>query len=233
MKIFQEILNLLISQKMSTMSGQDKAFTLAEVLITIGVIGIVAALTIPTLIKNTQDMEFKTAWKKAYSDINQATQKIIEDNGGDLVNLCTIGNIYDNDCFRNAYLNYMSYIQKCDTDSIITQCWTSEPLGDRSLDTINGSRAILNNGSFIYFNYRDKACADTFFGNIPGGYCGIIQVDVNGYNGPNISGKDIFSMWATKNKIAPFGTKGITWGVTCNPTSNIPGYGCAAKYLYQ
>ena len=45
-------------------------FTLAEVLITLGIIGVVAAMTIPTLISNTN--EFKSAYKKALSTLNQA-----------------------------------------------------------------------------------------------------------------------------------------------------------------
>ena len=41
------------------------AFTLAEVLITLGIIGIVAEMTIPTLMNNVQDQAFKAAWKKS------------------------------------------------------------------------------------------------------------------------------------------------------------------------
>ncbi len=47
-------------------------FTLAEVLITLGIIGVVAAMTIPTLMSNTGKAEFKTAFKKILSVINQA-----------------------------------------------------------------------------------------------------------------------------------------------------------------
>ena len=47
-------------------------FTLAEVLITLGIIGVVAAMTIPTLISNTHGAQFKTAYKKALSTLNQA-----------------------------------------------------------------------------------------------------------------------------------------------------------------
>ena len=47
-------------------------FTLAEVLITLGIIGVVAAMTIPTLMSNTGKSEFKTAYKKIISAVNQA-----------------------------------------------------------------------------------------------------------------------------------------------------------------
>ena len=46
-------------------------FTLAEVLITLGIIGVVAAMTIPTLLKNTGSQEYKTGFKKMISVLNQ------------------------------------------------------------------------------------------------------------------------------------------------------------------
>lgn len=51
---------------------KNRAFTLAEILITIGIIGVVAALTMPSLINSYKDKQFKTAYKKAYSDIQNA-----------------------------------------------------------------------------------------------------------------------------------------------------------------
>lgn len=49
-----------------------KGFTLAEVLITLGVIGVVAAMTLPGLIQNNQETELTSRAKKAYSQISQA-----------------------------------------------------------------------------------------------------------------------------------------------------------------
>ena len=50
----------------------SKAFTLAEVLITLAIIGVVAALSIPSVISNTQQQEFKTGLRKAVSVLNSA-----------------------------------------------------------------------------------------------------------------------------------------------------------------
>lgn len=47
-------------------------FTLAEVLITLGIIGVVAAMTIPTLIANTNSAKFRSQFKKTISTLNQA-----------------------------------------------------------------------------------------------------------------------------------------------------------------
>lgn len=47
-------------------------FTLAEVLITLGIIGVVAAMTIPTLMQNTNNVRFASQFKKSLSTVNQA-----------------------------------------------------------------------------------------------------------------------------------------------------------------
>ena len=58
-----------------------KGFTLAEVLVTLGIIGVVAALLILPLFHNTQDAELKAGFKKMYSSLNQALEKTIQENG--------------------------------------------------------------------------------------------------------------------------------------------------------
>ena len=47
-------------------------FTLAEVLITLVIIGVIAAMTVPTLMNNTNAQEYRSALKKAISGVNQA-----------------------------------------------------------------------------------------------------------------------------------------------------------------
>lgn len=60
---------------------RKSGFTLAEVLITLGIIGVVAAMTIPTLMNQTGQAEFKTGFKKAVSVLNQAvTMNVALDN---------------------------------------------------------------------------------------------------------------------------------------------------------
>lgn len=56
------------------------AFTLAEVLITLGIIGVVAAMTMPALINNTRNKELQVQFKKTYTELNQASQKFKLDN---------------------------------------------------------------------------------------------------------------------------------------------------------
>ena len=58
-----------------------KGFTLAEVLITLGIIGVVAAMTLPTLIQNYKRHEVETRLAKFYTTINQAIQMSETVNG--------------------------------------------------------------------------------------------------------------------------------------------------------
>ena len=60
---------------------KQKAFTLAEVLITLGVIGIVTAMTLPTLIQSNKNVEVEAKLKKFYSIMNQAILLSEIDNG--------------------------------------------------------------------------------------------------------------------------------------------------------
>lgn len=60
---------------------KKEAFTLAEVLITLGIIGVVAALTIPTLIQSYKKREIETSLQKIYSTVNQAIKKAELDYG--------------------------------------------------------------------------------------------------------------------------------------------------------
>ena len=63
------------------MDLKRKAFTLAEVLITLVIIGVIAAITIPSLINKTNEQETVVAVKKAYSILSQAYQRIVAENG--------------------------------------------------------------------------------------------------------------------------------------------------------
>ena len=87
---------------------KKQAFTLAEVLITLMIIGIVAALTIPSVISNYQQQEFKIGLKKAVSVLNEAIQ----------INIAQDGETpYENYDLSNYLKRHMSILK---TDYLIT-----------------------------------------------------------------------------------------------------------------
>lgn len=205
-----------------------KAFTLAEVLITLLIIGVVASIIIPNLLNDTQDAELHTAWKKAYSDISQATMKIMSDNGGTMV-----GSFNSESNMMNVYLSHLSYYKVCHT-SAAGNCWhkndnSAKYLSGAGITTWGDSSSVVSNSGTMYrFIYYDSNCITAGWGNTMN--CGRIYVDVNGFKGPNTVGRDIGGIWVLSNTIKPFGVND-SWVGSCIPSSN--GWGCAAKYLYQ
>lgn len=212
----------------------NTAFTLAEVLITLLIIGVVASLTIPALINNTQDQELKTAWKKSYSELTQATNLILLDNAGSLKGLCADNN--DN-CMRNLYAPYLSYTKSCNENSSWGNCWhnglsefwymdgTAIPSG-----WTNAAGLILNNGAFVRFIWISSQCNNVSIGI---SRCGSIYVDVNGFKKPNRVGKDIFGTIIQYNGIKPRGISGDTAPYCEGSTGVNSGFGCPAVYLSQ
>ncbi len=63
--------------------GGTPGFTLAEVLITLGIIGIVASITLTTLINDMQDRQLTAMWKKKYSEISNIYNIVKEEIGED------------------------------------------------------------------------------------------------------------------------------------------------------
>lgn len=214
------------------------AFTLAEVLITLGIIGIVAALTIPTILNYFQQQQFNSAWKKAFSELNEAVTRIKTENNGTIV-----ATFSSRDDLRNVFIKYLKYVQTCDSGAALGNCWPStvktlNPNAVISTADSNymklASRAVLADGVFIAFNDSDASCGLTT-GNTPtGGICGSILVDVNGLNGPNTYGKDIFNIWIQSNKIIPAGSGGdVFQSDVANCPNSGTGPACSTKYLYQ
>lgn len=206
-----------------------KAFTLAEVLITLGIIGVVATMTIPTLMKNIQDTQYKQAWKKEFSVLYNATMRIMNDNGGTMENICSS---VDQVCFRNAYTDkYLKVIKTCDSNASYGNCWDYTNSNDhKGTWGGNSSGAILNDGAFLMFSYSDVTCSNAAFGtNIS--RCGNIFIDTNGFKGPNLIGKDIHCVIIAKNSIIPLGSNQITAAVAQYGSGSV--WTNSADYLYK
>ena len=73
--------NLITWSPSHLITSQKSAFTLAEVLITLAIIGVVAAMTIPTLTANYKKKLVETRLAKFYSNMQQAVKLSEIDNG--------------------------------------------------------------------------------------------------------------------------------------------------------
>lgn len=220
-----------------------KGFTLAEVLITLGIIGIVAAITIPTLVNNVQDYQLKQAWKKNFSVLQQATTSVLQNIGSFKGTYAT----FNQDALKNEYLPYLRTTKICTGDpnpeTTFGSCWhalgvTKEMSGGVIGNIVplgNGAAGvILQDGTYVLFAYNDSTCTNQNYAGAGEGLsaCGWITVDVNGSKAPNMVGKDTFGVWILPDRIVPWGTSGNSG--TCNTASaGMSGFGCSAQYLNQ
>ena len=165
------------------------AFTLAEVLITLGIIGVVAAMTMPTLIKNYQKKQTVVQLKKAYSELSQAISLAQKDNGmiedWDFSNFPTPADraqyFYDN--FLKPNLKIAKYCVPSSAD-----CWAD------NIFTLGGTK--YNNLINEYSGHNSFITASGYSvhywlnGSGDGGW---FFIDTNGTKKPNILGKDVFA----------------------------------------
>jgi prepilin-type N-terminal cleavage/methylation domain-containing protein len=219
------------------------AFTLAEVLITLLIIGVVSSLVIPNIIQDTQDAELKTALKKTYSTLSQAYINILSDNAGNLKDVCS-GSFPNSTCLKNLFDPYLNINKSC-TNSAAQGCWhiankwyyinpaivcggVNAGIFDNCGNKTNGFPGyVLNDGSFMTIVLWDGTCTDTLYSNFS--KCGYISFDVNGFKGPNTVGKDIFAIWIRDNRISPVGYVDV-YQELCETHM---GWGCTAKYLKE
>ena len=126
-----------------------KSFTLAEVLVTLAVIGVIAALTIPGLLKDYQIKQNRVAFKKIYSDLASATKMIMLDNERTMVRAFFDDDLGwgGSDVMRDKYLNYMSSIKKCDKDEAVGGCW---PTSYEHLDGSSGAISSIFSRAIIF-----------------------------------------------------------------------------------
>lgn len=184
----------------------QKGFTLSEVLITLGIIGVVAAMTIPTLMNSTQEQEFKTGYKKAYSVLSQTLEQANNDQA--LTPFSgTNGGIGLQANFA-ALQQYFSIAKVCD-NTHLSDCW----------DTSNGSEAFRSESTDVP-SFIDKS-GMAWRMRLPdtNGMTPMILVDINGNKKPNKYGQDRFPLFFSNTSD---NNGNITAGLTGIPTKIVP-----------
>ena len=190
---------------------------MAEVLITLGIIGVVAAFTLPSLITKYQKEVTVERLKKVYSTMNNAANLSVVDNGSMDTWEYPTSSYYDNGIitfFRKYYMPYLNGATECiDSNCFMKKKYTVSPDGL----FYAGYIVTLADGTFLYF-----------LGNINAGYFWMFA-DINGEKRPNIVGKDIFVFDIYKYNGGGYKVK--FWNILLNTDDlkRAEAYGCNAN----
>ena len=184
-----------------------KGFTLAEVLITLGIIGVVAALTLPSLVVKYKEKQYVTALKKAVSILDNAYRLAIFENGGDNdvgykpAEYDTLpseeGNVvydkngnYNSDVLFQILSKHLNIIKDCGRKGD-TGCFPeviTSPFNEKTWKLLQ-----MQGNSRRFFVLSDGMSV----GITPD----FAYIDVNGLKRPNTLGIDVFQVALNKNGI--------------------------------
>ncbi len=166
-----------------------RGFTLAEVLVTLAVIGVVAALTIPTIIQSSGEKQAKTAVRKAISITNQVLAMSIAENG---VSGSSVNNTAE---LEGLFKDYMKVLD----DS-----------ADNSFVTADGM--IYSFHKAVDGTDHPNRCGDNDTDDPDSANC-IIEVDINGNSGANKAASigsytDLYYLIVRDNTVNPANANG-------------------------
>lgn len=163
-----------------------KAFTMAEVLITLGILGVVIAMTLPALIGHYQKKVTVEKLKTIYSKLSEVIKISETDNG--------VVNSWDytlsSDEFVKIYL--APYIKNFKINNSV---WNFRSLNKA---TWGGEDGSLNTTEYAKFSLANGTLVAVRTSAMDNGTSIIIYADTNGLTGPNVIGHDIFRMSITK-----------------------------------
>ena len=194
--IKQNILRIIfnIAWRITYMFNKIKdAFTLAEVLITLMILGVISILTIPALVRKIEDMQTVTQVKSAYSIFANAYLRAIAENGtGDNWDIGTTNSSQGAIRFYNYLKPYLNIKKTCGNNAGCfaknykslngNAAWT-----DIDTQSVFAKGQLQNGMSFLFWiNKRDINV------NFGGMALATVLVDVNGLTAPNRLGYDTF-----------------------------------------
>lgn len=211
-----------------------QAFTLAEVLLSMLVLGIVAVMTIPALLNEVKDRQYWAIFYKSYTVVQEAIS-YARGNGETFydTNKKAWESVKVNDDF-DLYRKYLKIFDGPRTDCLYfdkNQCFplpTFRGLNKQfiSLNVENAVSYVTPNQAVIAFGEIQNLGAE---GNI----APVVFIDANGVKKPNMLGRDIFLAYmdVEKNQLLPMGAMGTPFENQSLCDINKTGYTCAYEII--
>ena len=235
---------------------KKSGFTLAEVLITLGIIGVVAALTAPSLVQNAGTAQVGPKLAKASSTFQVAAENLLTAEESTKLSAIVSGVVNSNEKANllGERLGEFMKITPIDDTTIKTKwidtivgynggSWTSEKnLSNSSYGSqLTGGCALLSSDGMIYYIRQRTIWYPARLAQQPHKQCiGTLTIDINGFSKPNKVAKDVFqfTLW-NDGSLRPVGSTGwdkdgtgieddkMHWTKLCNETSVTSGWACA------
>lgn len=173
-------------------------FTLAELLIALAILGVIATITIPKVLTAQQDSKRSAVIKEVVATLNDITyQGVLKRDG------------LDDSTFYEYYYERLNQVKSCPNDINVEGCWTQ---AFTSSEAFPFQGYVLHNGAAIA-GFSD--CCD--YGG--GAMANVIAVDWNGDELPNVAGQDQFDLVVSYGT-APF----VSGGRSYRPGTVLPLY---------
>jgi len=162
------------------------------VLITLAIIGIIAAITIPSIVANHKKRTLETQFAKTYRTITQAVNLAVAEygdiSGWDWKTQYSTDEM--DDFVKKYFAPYLNIVKFCSADNSVNECFDSnirhkQPNGnlEANPNTRRTTKVLLADGSAIQFY---------FIGNALNGRTLAAEFDINGSKKPNAVGRDFF-----------------------------------------
>ena len=179
----------------SRLAAKKSAFTLAEVLITLGIIGVVAAITLPTLVANYQKQVWVNQLKKTYTTLNEGFKQMAASEGCTTLECADISEDPSITVFDFAKAKTKEkFVKTFKLENVYVGGAPSNSIYNYKIKDLLG-----NEGSFSDFfvtNYNSCLVGITSSGKVISfvdlAFSPLIVVDINGLKSPNTIGRDIF-----------------------------------------
>lgn len=194
-----------------------KAFTLAEILITMGIVGVIAALTVPDLVSDYQNKAMAVKARKSVNDFETTLDQYLTAEGKQRFSQTTVITSKNLDSFVKENFRV---IKTCSAKS--SGCFASENY--ISIDNKTSAKFECSKQSYILADSSAICISPAYMGTMY--VITNISIDVNGPAEPNIGGRDMFS-FAYGNILAQ--KDEVLGGNATNCEKSYTGAGCIAK----
>lgn len=193
-------------ERVYSISSPKTAFTLAEVLVTLGIIGIVAAMTLPAVINKYQKQETVSQLAAIYSLVSQAIKRAEVDY--ESINYWDFN--LDSQEFNDKYIKpYFQVIKEYKQNEVprnIHNYCINGTVCDDYFGYYDLPKIIIKNGTSLTIRTSASGDGTRFLTFI---------VDLNGFRKPNMYGRDIFAFSASAGgKMVPYGVGDVHGGTT-------------------